>query len=133
MNFRTKIVWEKQDYETIELVFDLEGDSRTVGTAFVVENGKAGVDPNGPVGSAGKKLTEAVLSLVARARADREDLIRLIVNQVGDGLVVAIYGSPAKSAVKAMDIDDEEVRMDMVVAFEAALAFADWKGLDVGG
>lgn len=130
MPFRTKVVWEKQSYETIELCFDLEGESREAGTAFSVEDGKAGVDPDGPVGAAGQKLTDAVLSLVARARSFREDLIRLIVNQVGDGVVVAIYGSPTKPAVKALDIDDVDIRMDVAVVLEAALVFAKWKGVE---
>ena len=117
----------------MELVFDLDGESREVGTAFHIEDGKAGVDPDGPVGSAGAKLTEALLELVApRLREAREDLIRLTVNQVGDGVVIAIYGSPAKPVVRPMDIDDEMVKMNIAVMFEAALAFAKWKGLDAG-
>lgn len=131
MSFRTKIVWEKQSYENIELFFDPDEGWQT-GTAFTVEDGKPGVDPDGPVGTAAKKLTDAVLSLVNMAREMRSDLIRLIVNEVGDGVVVAIYGTPSKPAVKALDIDDEVVKMDMAVALEAAQVFAHWKGLDVG-
>lgn len=131
MPFRTKIVWEKQSYENIELYFDPDEGAPT-GTAFSIEDGKPGVDPDGPVGTAAKKLTDAVLSLVEKAREVRSDLIRLIVNEVGDGVVVGIYGAPSKPAVKAMDIDDEVVRMDMAVAFESAQVFAHWKGLDVG-
>lgn len=129
MAFRTKIVWEKQAYETVELVFDLEGESREIGTAFTLEDGKPSLDPGGPVWNAGLKLTESLLALVTFATVPRGDLIRLTVSQIGDGVVIAIYGSPGKPVVRSMDIDDEAVRVIIAVMFEAALVFADWKGL----
>lgn len=129
MAFRTKIVWEKQDYETVELTFDLEGESREVGTAFTIEDGKPGLDPDGPVWNAGLKLTESLLALVTFATVPRGDLLRLTVSQVGDGVVMAIYGSPAKPVIRSMDVDDDVVKMNIAVMFEAALVFAGWKGL----
>lgn len=129
MPFRTKIVWEKQAYETVEIVFDLEGESREVGTAFTLEDGKPSLDPGGPVWNAGLKLTESLMALVVFATVPRGDLIRLTVSQVGDGVAMAIYGSPTKPVIRSIDVDDDMVKMNIAVMFEAALTFADWKGL----